>query len=666
MIGVLSRGILRIPGLESLLGEVVVHVHPWRARPELSAIAGWGLKATSRRARDYARRHGLPYLALEDGFLRSVGLGNQDPPLSLIVDDLGVYYDATRPSRLETLIRHPLSDTETARARALRSAWCAARVSKYNHLREEREPLPSPAVLVVDQTFGDPAITHGLADPKSFQRLLEAALDENPLAVILVKIHPDVFAGRKRGHFDPERLAKLARVRLLTRDLHPVSLLEQVETVYTVTSQLGFEALLWRRRVRVFGMPFYAGWGLTEDELPAPERRTPVGLESLIHGALIAAPRYLDPETGERCEIERVLDWMGLQRRMRERFPETIRALDFSAWKRPLVRRFMQGSRVEFETRPHDARQIEGDARIPLAVWGLAAAPEDRPVLRLEDGFLRSVGLGADLVEPLSWVIDRRGLYYEPSRPSDLEILLETQVFDEALLERARRLRERIVASGLTKYNVGAAHWQRPTTAGRVILVPGQVETDASIRRGAPGIRHNLELLRAVREAHPDAYVLYKPHPDVTAGLRAAGEHESAARAWCDELIVDVPMATLLDAVDELHILTSLAGFEALLRGKRVVCHGQPFYAGWGLTEDRLPPARRTRRLSLEMLVAGALLLYPTYVSRVTGRFTTAERALDELLEWRARGERLTFWHRVFVRPVLGRLAAVRDRRPSG
>ncbi|MBK1654657.1 beta-3-deoxy-D-manno-oct-2-ulosonic acid transferase [Allochromatium vinosum] len=666
MIGVFSRGILRIPGLEVVLGEPVVVMNPWRARPELSAIAGWGLKATSRRARDYARRHGLPYLALEDGFLRSVGLGNQDPPLSLIVDDLGVYYDATHPSRLETLIQHPLSDTETARARALRSAWCAARVSKYNHLREEREPLPSPAVLVVDQTFGDPAITHGLADPKSFQRLLEAALDENPRAVILVKIHPDVFAGRKRGHFDPERLARLERVRVLTRDLHPVSLLERVETVYTVTSQLGFEALLWGRRVRVFGMPFYAGWGLTEDELPRLERRAPVDLESLIHGALIAAPRYLDPETGERCEIERVLEWMGLQRRMRERFPETIQALNFSAWKRPLVRRFLQGSRVEFEHRPHQGSAVETDARLPLAVWGLASAPEDRPVLRLEDGFLRSVGLGADLVEPLSWVIDERGLYYDPSRSSDLEILLETQVFDEALLERARRLRERIVASGLTKYNVGAAHWQRPATARRVILVPGQVETDASIRRGAPGIRHNLELLRAVREAHPDAYVLYKPHPDVTAGLRAGGEQESAARAWCDELIVDAPMATLLDAVDELHVLTSLAGFEALLRGKRVVCHGQPFYAGWGLTEDRLPPVRRTRRLSLEMLVAGALLLYPTYVSRVTGRFTTAERALDELLEWRARGERLTFWRRVFVRPVLGRLAALRDRRPSG
>lgn len=641
-------------------------MRPWRAHPELSAVAGWGLKATSRRARDYAHRHGLPYLALEDGFLRSVGLGSQDPPLSLIVDDLGVYYDATHPSRLETLIQCPLSETEIARARSLRSAWCAARVSKYNHLREERAPRPSPAVLVVDQTFGDPAITHGLATPRSFQRLLEAALDEHPDATILVKIHPDVFAGRKRGHFDPERLARLERVRVLRRNVHPVSLLEQVEAVYTVTSQLGFEALLWGRPVRVFGMPFYAGWGLTEDDLPAPERRVPVDLESLIQGALIRAPRYLDPETGEPCEVERLLEWMGLQRSMRERFPRSLQALGFSAWKRPLVRRFMQGSRLGFGPGTRDRRGADAPDTRPLVVWGLTPVAKGRQVLRLEDGFLRSVGLGADLVEPLSWVIDQRGLYYDPSRPSDLEVLLETQVFEAPLLERARRLRERIVASGLTKYNVGGAHWRRPAAAKRVILVPGQVETDASIRRGAPGIRRNLELLRAVRDANPDAYILYKPHPDVAAGLRAGGEHESAARAWCDELIVDAPMATLLDTVEELHVLTSLAGFEALLRNKRVICHGQPFYAGWGLTEDRLPPARRTRRLSLDMLVAGTLLLYPTYVSRVTGRFTTAERALDELLEWRARGERLAWWRRILARPVLGRLAAMRDRRPVG
>ncbi|WP_295399085.1 capsular polysaccharide biosynthesis protein [uncultured Thiocystis sp.] len=656
MIGILSPGILKIPHLEALLGAPPVTVPPFRHPSDLTAIAGWGHKPTAKRARRYALAHHLPYLALEDGFLRSVGLGSQDPPLSLIVDDLGIYYDATQVSRLESLIPNTLSTTGLARARALRSAWRAARVSKYNHLPEDRTPLPSPAVLVVDQTFGDPAIGYGLAAPESFQRMLDAALREHPDATVLVKIHPDVFAGLKRGHFDLTTLARLTRVRVLARDVHPVSLLEHVTAVYTVTSQMGFEALLWGRRVRTFGMPFYAGWGLTEDELTAPARRSAVDLEQLIHATLVAYPRYLDPETGERCEVERLLDWMALQRRMRERFSGPIRAPGFSPWKRPLVVAFLQGSQVSFAPHRHDAPNET------LAVWGMAATPPATPTLRLEDGFLRSVGLGADLIRPLSWVVDTRGMYYDATRASDLEVLLQTAVFDAPLLARAQTLRARIVAAGLTKYNVGSGTWRRPMGVDRVILVPGQVEMDASIRRGAPGIRRNLDLLKATRAAHPTAYLIYKPHPDVLAGLRSRGEGEAETREWCDALVTDVPMGALLEQVDELHVLTSLAGFEALLRGKTVVCHGQPFYAGWGLTIDREPPTRRTRKLSLEMLVAGALLLYPTYVSRATGRFTTAERALDELLDWRAReaGARLPWW-RQLLRPMLGWCAAWRD-----
>jgi capsular polysaccharide export protein len=156
-------------------------------------------------------------------------------------------------------------------------------------------------------------------------------------------------------------------------------------------------------------------------------------------------------------------------------------------------------------------------------------------------------------------------------------------------------------------------------------------------------------LLSAVRQANPGAYVVYKPHPDVLAGLRASGVGEEAAREQCDEIVEQVAMAILLDAVDEVHVMTSLAGFEALLRGKKVVTYGQPFYAGWGLTCDLLPPLRRTRRLTLAELVAGVLIEYPVYLSRSTGRFTTPERALDELLLWREEGcSRLPLWRRLW------------------
>lgn len=624
------------------------------ARPgrHIEACIGWGCRPSGQRARQLAVRHDLPFWIIEDGFLRSLGLGRDESPLSLVVDDLGIYYDSSRPSRLESLVARHHTDDEHARARALIALWRTARVSKYNRAREYSGEVPRAYVLVADQTRGDASIRFGSANESSFRRMLDAALAENPGKTVLLKVHPEVVSGRKRGHFDLEELLRNPRVQVLGADVHPVSLIERADAVYTVTSQVGFEGLLWGKRVRTFGMPFYAGWGLTEDELPATERRRPVPLESLAHAALIEYPIYIDPETGNRSEPERLIEWMGLQRRMRERFPDTIYALEFYPWKKPILNEYFQGSKVKF------AKRIE---EVPdgatLVVWGRKDVGEKQvSLVRLEDGFLRSVGLGADLVRPLSWVVDTQGIYYDATRTSGLETLLQTVRFDSAGLKRAAALRQRVVEHGITKYNVGAAAWRRPDSARKIVLVPGQVESDASIAFGSPVIKRNIDLLRNVRESNRDAYIVYKPHPDVIAGRREPGEMEDDTSKWCDEVVVDCPMGELLGAVDEVHTMTSLAGFEALLRGKRVVVYGQPFYSGWGLTEDRYPLARRTRRLALDELVAGVLILYPVYVSRVTRKFTTPERALDELLAWRKQGpSHLPVWRKV-QRKILGML----------
>ena len=645
MIAVFSRGIVRsITGLAELLGEEI------RFRPRdaagLRAVAGWGNKPSTARARAFATKHKLPFLAVEDGFLRSVEPGGAGaPPLSIVVDDLGIYYDATRVSRLEQLIASALSAEQTLRARNLIHRWREARLSKYNHAREVEALPDQPCVLVVDQTFGDASIRHGQADEASFARMLDAALNEHPDKQILLKLHPDVVAGRKRGHFSRLHHSLPPRVSLITHDAHPAALIERSAAVYVVSSQLGFEALLWGKPVRTFGMPFYAGWGLTQDELPAPARRGRAPLEALAHAALAAYPRYLDPETGARCEVERAMEHLALQRRLRERFPQTVYALRFSFWKKPIVRRFFQGSTVRF---------VRSESAVPagatLIAWG-ASSPTGN-VVHLEDGFLRSAGLGVDLVPPLSWVMDRRGIYYDPSHPSDLETLLQEHRFDEALLDRARLLRAEIVTRHITKYNVGHETWQRPADAARVILVPGQVEADASIRLGAPNLQTNEALLKTVRAANPDAFVVYKPHPDVFTGLRADSVPREALARLCNAVVGEVPMAQLLDEVDEVHTLTSLAGFEALLRNKKVVTYGQPFFAGWGLTTDALPLPRRTRRLSLDELVAGALILYPCYVSRTTGYFTSPERVLRELHDWQSRGVGGSRWFRMLLRLV--------------
>lgn len=316
-------------------------------------------------------------------------------------------------------------------------------------------------------------------------------------------------------------------------------------------------------------------------------------------------------------------------------WPAEIHAYGFPAWKHKYVRRCLAGRRVHFIKRGGKAPRTGA-----LLLWGMffeppPGTPADMKVLRMEDGFLRSVGLGAELTRPLSWVIDGRGIHYDCSRASDLETLLAGTVFSPELLARAQALRGRITALGLTKYSLPGRAWQRPPGDRPLVLVAGQVESDASLAYGAPGLRTNMELLRAVRAARPQAYIVYKPHPDVVARLRAAGKDETAAAQWCDEILPEADMAPVLEQVDEVHVLTSLAGFEALLRGKRVVCHGLPFYAGWGLTEDSLPAPRRGRALSLDALVAGALILYPRYFG--AEGLVTPEAAIAELADWKQR-----------------------------
>ncbi len=717
-LGLLTRGLQRVPTLPALL-------HEWRlvhgahaGTGALDAVLAWGHRPSAAVAEQHAQRHGLPLLRAEDGFLRSVELGHRSPPLSIVFDDLGMHFDASRPSRLERLIAQPYSPARDERARALLRAWVECRVSKYNHARDAALDVGAgPCVLVVDQTEGDASIAASGASAASFHAMLDAALDEHPHARVLLKVHPDVIAGRKRGHFGRLSTGQAQRVHVIGHDVHPTVLLERCEAVYVVGSLMGFEALLWQRPVRCFGMPFYAGWGLTRDEMPAPARRRAVPLEALVHAALVDYSRCLDPETGAACSAERLIAHLTLQRRMRARFAPRLQALGFSRWKVPIATAFFGGSELEFLRResqpapevahdashdashdtshdaPHDASRdsSHGTGRrqppLPYVVWGAKPAPNvprtagdcASAVIRVEDGFIRSVGLGADLTRPLSWVQDDLGIYFDATKPSRLEVLLQEGVFTADLLQRAGALRHAIVSAGITKYNVGAGTWTPPRHDRVLVLVPGQVESDASIAFGAATIRGNLELLRAARAMRPDAHLIYKPHPDVLAGLRGSRAQAQraldACREHCDEIVTDTPMGCLLDAVHEVHTLTSLAGFEALLRGKAVVTWGLPFYAGWGLTDDRAPahsPAlqRRTRHLELDELVAATLILYPAYVSRASGAFTTPERALHELVEWRSSGaqdvatspwRRMSPWRRI-KRGVLRLAARLRGR----
>lgn len=620
-------------------------------------VVGWGAKPNTKKARDYAAQKGLPFCALEDGFLRSFGSGRDFPPLSLVVDDVGIYYDSTRPSSLENLLNTGgdiLSDVE-ATVQDARQTLLKQGLSKYNNAPplnlSALRPHDSKRVLVVDQTAGDMSVELGGANADTFICMLRTALTENPDATVYIKTHPDVSSGQKRGYLADVQADE--RVVVLRAPVNPLSLLNQMDRVYVVSSTMGFEALLAGKAVTCFGLPWYAGWGVTDDRQRRQRRTRTRTVDELFAAAYVHYSRYLDPATLQRGRLEDVIGWLSHQKTMADTMHGVQRqgrviAVQLRRWKAANLKPFLGLEKRLVFSAPTvaAAKALAPTPEDTLVIWGaspptglqqLANASGAR-LLHIEDGFVRSVGLGSDLIRPLSLVLDRRGIYFDATRESDLEHMLGTSHFSREDLDRARKVREFVVAHGITKYNLEprqTVHW--PSGGKEVILVPGQVEDDASIRLGCTTIRTNLELLRAVRASRPDAFIVYKPHPDVLSGNRRGSVALEEARRWADHIEVGVSVISCIEACDEVHTMTSLTGFDALIRGKRVVTYGQPFYAGWGLTDDRAIRAvafeRRRRRLSLDELVAGTLLLYPIYWDWDLKGYTTCEAVLYRIAE---------------------------------
>jgi len=313
----------------------------------------------------------------------------------------------------------------------------------------------------------------------------------------------------------------------------------------------------------------------------------------------------------------------------------------FTHWKKYMLPKFMRhaGAKFKHADNPEKAVQLlEKHQGSRLLIWGQLELPEAlshyTPV-RVEDGFLRSRGLGADFNLPLSLAFDPTGIYFNSQRTSRLEEILESHTFSTQELEQADALIDFLRTHKLTKYNLGISEATLPHAAHgqRTILVPGQVDADASIAYGSPVIHSNRELLKKIRECNPDAYILYKPHPDLLAGVRTGAPLWDGIENDVDHLIESGDVISWIQAVDEVHTLTSTVGFEALINQKPVSTYGIPFYANWGLTNDLHRTGRRTASRSLRELVAAALVLYPIYVHPKTNRKISAIEAANLLID---------------------------------
>lgn len=487
------------------------------------------------------------------------------------------------------------------------------------------EARRAPRVLVIDErsrTYGACLLATTIS-VELFSNMVDSAKRRHPNAEFWIARSGDSGS----GHWLSSRCRNLpSDTKRIGAEHSLCAALPHIDHVYTINASEGMNALLAGANVHVFGSPYYAGWGLTTDNLDIADRTSRPSLRALFDVVFLRLTRYVNPATHESGTLGNLLDCIELQRTVHQRFAhlQRVAGIRFQRWKRPFATPFLTAGGGVLRWADNIESAAPGEW---VALWGArdvhrSFAPTS--IVRIEDGFIHSTGLGSDMMAPYSQAIDCTGIYFDASKPNDLLAILNEAEFSESELIRARALRESIAALGITKYNLGR---RRPTWSApdgqRIVLVPGQVADDASIRFGTGKISSAEELLREVRARRPEAFIVYKPHPDVLSGNRNGVVNVDHAADFVD---TDSDLLSLIEIADEVHTLSSLSGFDALLRGKAVFTYGFPFYAGWGLTHDALAPIRwRRRKLSIDMLTAGVLLRYPIYWDWRMRLYTTPE-----------------------------------------
>ncbi len=303
----------------------------------------------------------------------------------------------------------------------------------------------------------------------------------------------------------------------------------------------------------------------------------------------------------------------------------------FTGWKRAFYSSVFKDKNILFIGEEHYAGTKTIEAAFEcirnqdIHVWSykdpywLSAlcAANNCTVCRVEDGFLRSVGLGAQRTKPLSITVERDAdLYFHKSRSSRLHQILRSldDIQKIQFQEKGNQLKQLILEQNLSKYNFKSTG-DTFAASENSVLVLGQVERDESIRRGPdPYVTCEHLVALAIRE-NPGATIYFKPHPEVHRGI--AKPYSAPFRRFAElrEFPQSVNMFSYASEFRRVYSISSLAGFEMLLRGVPVTTLGGPWYAGWGLTDDRSVFLEKQDGMTPEILLWAAYGEYPLYFS---------------------------------------------------
>lgn len=616
-----SKGIARASWLEQILGSPVrlesgqAHVRP-----------------------DHTTIHGR----LEEGLLaygRHPDFGHS--ALSIVLDRAGIHYDTARTSDLQRILKDiqgGWSEGMAVRARRIIGELQRLRLTKYNFQEGllDRSRWRQYRLLIVDQAKESRALGFGGANQGIFEQMVDSAFKTFAETDIIIKLHPDHELHRGtsmlHGRVPPG-------VSIVPAGINIWSVFDHVDTVYTVSSQVGFEALLARKKVVCFAQPFYAGWGLTTDLASTHGEVKNLTLEQLVYGVLIKYSVYIHPERRERCEIEDILAYLESGLKKTIGFHKVVYTVGLNAEQKKVITPFLQGHFAQ-EVRhlaPRKGRHREFAADEATLFWeesgrrgdDLMSYLANRGVTVLRAGSWTMPLMAGGPGHPLALHISKYRLHDQEGLGNDLTLLLENGDFSPQLLRRAETLHQRLLT--VMDQRAVAMSDSVLKSIGRrpVALVFGHLDADGALGAGENSVRSDQELLNRVRRNFPEAYIIYAPQ---FADFRGRRQTVLIETALCDYVARPEQSVSCLKLADTVHVISSLSGVHALMCGKMVYTYGRPFYAGWGLTRDSEVFEERNKHCSLTELLSVAWILGPTYFDWQTKTIGTPEEIVRRLM----------------------------------
>lgn len=595
---------------------------------------------------DILNTNNKPILRLTSGIISSYL--TKEETLSIYKSTNGIYFDSTQDNNLDLLLRSSWQpDSEDIYIANLSIEM----IKKYRITKTNEYPDVSfsffsnnefPNILLIDQIIDSPKVILGNSNEQTFNDMLLSVFHSYPNYNIYVKLHPDTINHNKEGYLQKllkkYSLLDYPLIHVINENYNVISFFDFVEEIFVVTSQVGFEAILRDKKVTCYGLPFYSGWGLTNDMQVSKKTKPNRNTVELFVAIMIKYTKYLNPFTKKLGTILDLLEYISLQKR----HSLNKKAIIFNTNKnnsllvKKLFKNYSEVNSLSNFHKHEDKPIIFTDH-----IHSYEKLSKDYPSSFIREGFLFPNSLNNKKASSI--ILDYSGAYFNPSIYSDLDFLLNYEYFTEyeyLIAEKFLINYEKQLSTLLSKESSeNLLKIINNSSNKKIVFIIGQDENSELLFYGKQdNIQNNFQLISEVCKKTSNSLIIYKPPSNGINKYYSLFNSNSLqtlknlANKNNNSFYIEKKLSFLkcISLSEEIHTINSNFGLDAIIQSKKVFTYGLPFYGGYGLTNDMYSYPKEKSSLSILDLILGTYIYYPIYYMNGNSFFMNANNTLEK------------------------------------